>query len=253
MKTMKMLWVALIVLPSVAFSATDYSTDFEGSEFVVNQSVNGIDGWVDSTNDDIIRDASYDTWGTHGKYLTCWGTNALAYAPTLDTSAKSKVNISLDYRPADGTTGGNSGGYVGLYGSGTDDCGVTLIRFDSTGVDTGNIVATDGGDDNFITIGTWTFVDSNTNYHFDMVVDNVNKTTSVSIDGGNAVLLAWGGSWGSAVSSGTFEQLWFRGGLNETRAMTAIDDISIVSVPEPATLCLLLAGAGIAAFKRRKG
>lgn len=250
---MKLFLVSVIALPAIAFSAiTTYSTDFEDPMFVVGNSINGVDGWT-AEGAAIIRNAAYNTWGTHGKYLTGWGTGALPYGPILDTSAHAKVYIGLDFRPADGTTGlanPNGGGYIGLYGSGTDN-GVTLIRLDSTGVNTGNIVATNGGNENYVTLGTWTFVDSNTNYHFDMVVDNINKTTAVSIDGGSAVTLAWGGSFGSYVSSGTFNQLWFRGGQNAGFAQTAVDNIAI-TVPEPATLSLLLLGTVIATLKRRK-
>lgn len=250
MKTMVGILVASMVLPTVGFAAISYSTGFEDPAFTVGSSIDGVDGWSDPANGSIVRDASYNTWGTHGKYLTCWGTNAFAYAPVLDTSAQPKVNIGVDFRPADGTTGGanpNGGGYIGLYGSGASN-GITLIRFDSTGVDTGDIVATDGGNDHYITLGTWTFVDDNTSYHFDFTVDNVNRTTSVSIDGGPSTVLAWGGAFGSAVSSGTFERIWFRGGLNETRAMTAIDNLTIV--PEPVTLALLIAGGLVIRRKR---
>ncbi|NLE28982.1 MAG: hypothetical protein GX629_04855, partial [Phycisphaerae bacterium] len=186
----------------------------------------------------LIRNAAYNTWADHRKYLSCWTPDVRVYSPLVETGDCSTVAISLDFRPADGTIGGadpNGGGYIGLYGTttegGPNDRGITLIRFDSTGVDTGNIVASTGGSDNFVTLGTWTYVDSNTNYHFDILVDNVNRMTTISIDGGEPVTLNWGGSFGTAMSSGTFNQIWFRGGLNATNNMTAVDNLLIEEGP----------------------
>jgi len=249
--------MAAVLAGGLSARASIYSADFESPTYTVDTMIAGQAGWSTmpaNSGTDLVRDTSYGGgWASNGQYLVVNGVNDFAVSPSFAPNGQTITKVSYDVRPGDAAiSDGQSAGTQYIIDGSNNLMFSMYFRGDGSGGSKGSIFAAYGNAYYNTTI-PWEYVDHNTLYHIDVMLDSTAKTWTLSVNNGPTTTGDFSAVFGFSASTGGEPGLvWLRGGMNNNPGgLVAYDNLTVAAVPEPA-MGLLVLGGLLSVLRRRR-